>query len=923
MLGRQQSLLMTMVGLLGKFFSIICVFAEWAARQIYWAYSCCGDEVLAIVELGCMVAISCCVIKLVTWLVSCVSGENFIVKNEIQEAGNSYYVSRRVADGEVVHDVVVDGKVYCLTKLGENEVRVREEMALPGSELYPSMSRPVGCVLVCTDDTELTLVGCFFRVKNYLVTAKHVANAVFSGTADVYLAGCKEGRKGNFGVGKSHKVDREVFDIDSNAFKLEADVFVVELPDSKWSKMGVTAVSHKKRSRYGQTVSAVGFVNNLLMTSTGKTLLDSGPTEVRHTASTHRGFSGSPLFCGKSVVAMHVSGSIESNIAIRMEFILAGLPREESNDVNRERTYDDEKDYNGQSYTAHNVGRKKVHLMTSGEVDYYDEDEYYERYPSKKQAALPDLNDPTRWANYDDQGPWDIRNSSKGRYNVHYEDESAPVPSSAPSRAYLELQPRPAVRSNKTPQDGVEIKKYLDDHSEELGVLGYDATKYTYPEIDQRTEEVSLIKHLELYQERCDLVQAKPTRDEFMRAVNLVLTRMAENKFAPNPEYRSDANFEHIIDSSMVKGAKSPGRPYQADGMNTNEQVLKNYSKSGLIEIVKREWDKAIELKLFLKAEPHKIAKVDKTMARNIAGLPIHKLVKHQAIFREMLDVAVDNWKSSPVVYGFAPGNAGHIENLVKRFNGKTVVESDKSNWDYNYFAWLADMVTEIVVNLAIQPNEMSDEVYAEYLSDVRGSVKEVMYDAVYVTSSGRAFKPREPGIMKSGWLLTIFYNSVAQLLIDTLVLMRLGYSDEIILENVIVAGGDDVLQTLPRGIKTEDYISEAAKMGFVVTDIKTHKSFNGCEFFSNKFTCREGIWEFQPVRFTKHVAKLYKTKLADLPGTLCSHMGNYCWNTKKYNFFKKMYLDFRKDNPQDFKMSLLKTQRQLQYMCKGFESSE
>jgi len=174
---------------------------------------------------------------------------------------------------------------------------------------------------------------------------------------------------------------------------------------------------------------------------------------------------------------------------------------------------------------------------------------------------------------------------------------------------------------------------------------------------------------------------------------------------------------------------------------------------------------------------------------------------------------------------------------------------------------------------------------------------------------------------MKSGWLMTIDFNSIGQLVVDNLIKFRLGWTDEMILAEKIVVGGDDVLQTFPAGFDTTKYIEVGKGLGFDLAPFEFTKTFDGCEFFSTRFHKRDGVWTFKPERFTKHIAKLRTNKLEDLASALSSHMMNYAWDNSKFRVFENMYRALRKEHPGHFPASLLKTQRQLQYKLTGAET--
>jgi len=167
---------------------------------------------------------------------------------------------------------------------------------------------------------------------------------------------------------------------------------------------------------------------------------------------------------------------------------------------------------------------------------------------------------------------------------------------------------------------------------------------------------------------------------------------------------------------------------------------------------------------------------------------------------------------------------------------------------------------------------------------------------------------------------MTIDINSLSQLIFDVAVKIMMGLSDDEIIAMPIVVGGDDVLQSFPDGFSTETYLQKASVLGFDMPEFEVTDSFENCEFFSNRFNYVDGVWTFNPERFTKHVENLKTVKLEHLASALSSHMMNHCWNKRRYNYFDKMYKTLRKDNPEDFPLNLLRSQRMLQNNVTGCE---
>jgi len=459
----------------------------------------------------------------------------------------------------------------------------------------------------------------------------------------------------------------------------------------------------------------------------------------------------------------------------------------------------------------------------------------------------------------------------------------------------------------------------------ELSSIGYDPEEYGLPVINRDAEEHSLLSHIDLYSNRVNRIEREPSDFEVERVVNIALMMCKHNKYQPNSNYKSSEYLQALINSSLVSSSKSPGHPYCADGLTTNGKVIEHFGSAALAEKILNEWDQQFDLKVFIKTEPHKVKKLKAKMLRIITGLPLHKMVKHQALFRELNEAMVDNWKNSPIVYPFSPLVPGDTPHLFKRFHGRTVNESDKTNWDFNYFPYIYRIACKIVQGLAVKPATWSQEQFNEYLQDVSGAFTEMYVNSRYRLSNGKIVTPAFDGIMKSGWYLTITCNSLAQLILDILCKIRMGFSDDEICSPTfqIIVGGDDVLQSFPVGFNQQEYFAQMGLLGIdlKMNEIKNHKSMDGAEFFSNRFELtRSGVVNTHPVRMAKHVYGLTTTKQKDLADALISHMANHVFSARHFKFFEDMYIHFNSVDHTTFPLSKLVQRRVIIARVRGYE---
>lgn len=907
-------------------------------------YQGCSDWVVSygsaptplVVKVEMWVLWPCAAVLLYTLVKSWYAAHNpvFKVKEAVKEEGTSWKAEHMSPEGTVI-EIVHNGELISVTRPNLSKKYAEEENALPGSTLFPCRAQNVGAIMVCNESVELTVAGCFWRFEDYLITARHNAQIVDMGTADVYLVGFdKEGKVCKVDPKKIYKVEDGFFSDESNLFAGELDVFARRVPKGVWTKTQVHTSKTKKNSAYNQIVSALGFSNNVLMTSAGRTLPGSGPAELYHTATTLKGFSGAPLLSGSFVVGMHIQGAHDKNVAIRIEPIMHQLKSlNEASDFtssspDHERSHHKFK-LNGESVKWHQHEDEYVAEYHDGRVswgytredveredpDYFRDREQEE--DARDRAWAPSKRRTTHTLDFQDETALEVQKGScvaavvqaelpkaQIRGDVYVVDEQAAVHVAA-------ISPVQAVSSG-----------YLDGQQEKLVSLGYDPSKYVWPDISRKTEEESCRKHLELFAERNKLVKTVPSEDEIKKLRFVMAELLKFNRFEPSVAYKQPATIKRIINSSAFKESKSPGFPYQADGLATNGNVLKAFTTDGLAELVIREWDQEFDLKVFLKGEPTKVAKIEKGMPRVITGFPAHKMLKHMAIFEDLQAAAVENWTKSPLVAGFAPSVGGHIQELASRFGDRKVYASDKVNWDYTCFGYVFDLVEDVIIDLAVQTDEWTDDAWADYEADIRAAIREVSRGSRYRCSNGKVYATKFNGAMKSGWYLTYLVNSMAQGIVDVLIKLRMGVVPAAMLEpdHHTTFGGDDVLQTFPKGFDTKKYIETASEFGFELTEFEVCDTFDGCEFFSHTFKKAGRQWTYHPTRFAKHIESLRRVKLEDLAGALASHMRNHVWNDERFNFFRRMYGALRKEHPVLFPVDLCPKQEHLRWAVLGLE---
>lgn len=916
-------------------------------------------------------------LALLTWLFLLARQEP--VRLEVVEPKKpDQYLGQMLTEKGMRYRVLVNGKELLLPADEQSSGTHQDEMAMPGSEYFPCRHQPIGAILVTTKETDLRLFSVFWRLEDYLITARHSAHALNASTARVYLASLVPTKKGNFEIKTvaPYNAPEEFFSPEHNAvgpFYDHIDVYAKELDPKVWSLIGVAKAPLGTRSSYGQQVHSVGFtVGGLLVSASGRTLEGSGHELLHHTASTQKGFSGSILLCGNSVVGMHVRAADGHNVAVRVEmiqYLLSEGTELESASKNKKRyTYADaaykaeyrQHKWRGAVTTVKLMRDGKFSIvLENGEATYgwgmedlvdcfgvtgdvrKDEDLMqdlvYANTPRARGHHV-EFEDDRYHRSYNENA--DIRSvessGSRSRGSRGRRRESTlprgPPPETLPM---IELNPQDKedakifvkktglkpVHGPSAPKLQPEAQQLIQDFEEEVKALGYEEGVFDYPDMSPKAEEWSLIKHIRLFGERVRSVTKPPSESEMKRAAMLVASMMQEASFTPDPNYKSLSGVLDVINSSIIDPKKSSGFPYCVQGQPTNKQVLQSYGEKGFAQHVLNEWDTlSFEAKNFLKGEPTKKSKLAKGMPRCIEGFPLHVTVKHASVFKRLSAQLVLRWKHTPVKYAFSPANPGALEHLGSCLPGK-VWSSDKEVWDYGMLLWIAHCTRDVVKMLANAPQEWSEEELNGYLSDIDGCFEQVFERATYRTTNGTTIKVLEGGIMKSGWFFTIGANSIAQVVVDVMTKMRSGLSDDEILGLAIIAGGDDVEQEpVPCGIETYTTLAQELGVGVKITE---RESLFHSEFFSNDLRMSPEGPQFFPQRWTKHIEHIRVIKREDLGQALVSHMGNYRHHPEKFNLLRKMYLSMHEKFPGEFPKSGLVSRYLLLAQQYGYESED
>lgn len=260
----------------------------------------------------------------------------------------------------------------------------------------------------------------------------------------------------------------------------------------------------------------------------------------------------------------------------------------------------------------------------------------------------------------------------------------------------------------------------------------------------------------------------EPDLGEFKTVVNRTCQDLGFLYSAPD-----DLNWE-IFGKILqeIDPKKSPGYPFKAWGVTTNKQILE--SSPMVVQLycmVRARLDKLSrgavggdDINLFIKQEPHKKSKAASKRWRLISGVGLVDNIVDRFLFGGMLEKVDQLAKRMkiPILAGWVPWGGGYraLANTIQKPQS-----CDKSAWDWTMQGWIVQGFQQILQT--VQCN-------AKWSRAIDARLATLFYASVFRVGD-RRFKQNVMGIMKSGFLGTIVFNSIGQMLIHHLSLLRSG----------------------------------------------------------------------------------------------------------------------------------------------------
>lgn len=289
------------------------------------------------------------------------------------------------------------------------------------------------------------------------------------------------------------------------------------------------------------------------------------------------------------------------------------------------------------------------------------------------------------------------------------------------------------------------------------------AEKFEYAPRNGAAEEVSLDVHLSEYV-KCDACRPEPNYCDLDGAIRYVLREFRSAVFWLPDDFLTRDHFVRSLDS--IQRDSSPGFPLMRR-FATNGVLFWDGNGELVPERVELVWQmvrhqlvtrQCHPIRLFIKSEPHKIAKIQQRRYRLIYSVSIIDTIIDRMLLGEFADRLMENWLVTPSMIGWSPLYGGW---KILPFD---CVGYDLTAWEYTVPKWLILAFRRVAQDLRVGTQTNFEFGTWEELLSWR---IDCLFDrAEVVLSNGRRYRLEVFGIMKSGSFITIMANTVMQRLL-------------------------------------------------------------------------------------------------------------------------------------------------------------
>lgn len=248
-------------------------------------------------------------------------------------------------------------------------------------------------------------------------------------------------------------------------------------------------------------------------------------------------------------------------------------------------------------------------------------------------------------------------------------------------------------------------------------------------------------------------------------------------------------------------------------------------------------------INVFIKAEPHKMKKIEEGRFRLISAVSLVDTLVDRVLAGWLMRTVLNTACTNPCMIGWSPVSGGW--KLLDALLPGKVLCVDKQAWDWTVQEWLIESWLNVIESLAVGAAGW-------WRRMLRLRFKLLFRDAVFQFPDGSQAQQKCWGVMKSGCYWTILLNSLSQSLLHYVTQFQIGKS---LHENEPYTMGDDTIQTYFEYIG--EYLSEMAKYGPIIKEAKVtrHKEFAGF-VWTQGWCC--------PAYYNKHLFRLHYGDLQD-----------------------------------------------------------
>lgn len=267
--------------------------------------------------------------------------------------------------------------------------------------------------------------------------------------------------------------------------------------------------------------------------------------------------------------------------------------------------------------------------------------------------------------------------------------------------------------------------------------------------------------------------------------------------------------------------------------------------------------------RVFIKQEPHKLAKADSKRWRLIMCPPLHVQVLWQMLFAKQNAKEITESFSIPSQQGMILCG-GQWKHYKRQWELKrTTYGSDKSAWDWTVKGWMFKLDLEFRIRM------LRGHGIEKWTTLALKLYEDAFKNTNLVLSSGIIYKQQEWGVMKSGCVNTISTNSHCQVMLHILYSL----DHDISHHPMVKACGDDTLQAEIHTLDLNGYEKYGCKIKTVSDTL---------EFMGHEFRTHGPV----PMYLGKHVYNILHCNDDILPEMLDAYLRLYANDDYMYNMW-------------------------------------